>query len=404
MSKKIVTLFSQNTIVKAAKSENIYIINIILKEQMKMNTFHKAIKTANEYHVINDLKELDILMNSIINRHPDVDVIVSFTDTNNGIQKATEYSDKYLHNTKTFNAESLKIANNKFSTRKFLDTKKLNNINFKIGQNKYDISTFFKQYGKCVVKDITGQGSKNVYIIQSLEQINLIPDNFRNFLIEEFIEGIEFSVEGIISGGKYHQIGVTMKTLIGDNKNNHNPIVEKGHLFPADIKPNVESSIYRLLYEFFENSGIKNSIVHSEVIIKNEKVFLVETHLRAGGDYIPKLIEYSTEINIYKLFFKSLYESLTTEDFKKKKCSSSRVEYLIPKIGKIKDYQINFNEIDTPYITKNYLTLKENMDITAITESFDRTCGCLIITHDFNSEEIMKRCLNNINLNYYGDD
>lgn len=106
---------------------------------------------------------------------------------------------------------------------------------------------------------------------------------------KELHPGAEFSVEYVSFRGKHHPVGVTQKWL-GPN------FIEAGHLFPAEsfpahLRPVLERAVGRLLDEL----GVKYSVSHWEFIITpDNRIALVEGHLRAGGDRIMELVEQST--------------------------------------------------------------------------------------------------------------
>jgi|SRR6201996_5423602 len=101
--------------------------------------------------------------------------------------------------------------------------------------------------------------------------------------------GAEFSVEFVSFAKQHHFVGVTQKWT-GPN------FVEIGHLFPAKsfplaLRPTLETAIRALLDELAVNYAVS----HWEFIVTaDERIALVEAHLRPGGGRIMELVEGST--------------------------------------------------------------------------------------------------------------
>ncbi|MCU1264397.1 MAG: hypothetical protein JWM21_715, partial [Acidobacteria bacterium] len=89
--------------------------------------------------------------------------------------------------------------------------------------------------------------------------------------------------------GQHYPVGITQKWL-GPN------FIETGQLFPAEsfperLRPALEGAVEQLL----EQLGVRYCVSHWEFIITpDERIALVEGHLRPAGDRIMELVEYST--------------------------------------------------------------------------------------------------------------
>src|SRR5262245_36201509 len=114
-------------------------------------------------------------------------------------------------------------------------------------------------------------------------------------VIEEEIErsealhpGAEFSAEFVSHQGEHYPVGITQKWIGGN-------FIEAGHLFPAEsfpprLRPALEEAIHRLL----ERLGARYCVSHWEFIITpDERIALVEGHLRSAGGRIMELVEQS---------------------------------------------------------------------------------------------------------------
>ena len=100
-------------------------------------------------------------------------------------------------------------------------------------------------------------------------------------LIEQFIEGPEFSVEVIVWKGVPHVLAVT------DKKTTEAPyFVELGHsqpsLYPADIQRKLKDGAVAGCKAL----GLTNCAAHCELKVQNGEAYLMEIGARMGGDFI----------------------------------------------------------------------------------------------------------------------
>ncbi|MEU7885532.1 ATP-grasp domain-containing protein [Microbispora bryophytorum] len=108
------------------------------------------------------------------------------------------------------------------------------------------------------------------------------------FLVEEFVEGDEFSVEGVFLGGAPHVLAVTRKRLV-------NPplFVEAGHVLPAPLPEDVRALLERETVRALRALGLRFGVFHVELWHTAGGVVLGEVHVRNGGDWIHTLLGYA---------------------------------------------------------------------------------------------------------------
>ncbi len=113
-------------------------------------------------------------------------------------------------------------------------------------------------------------------------------------LIEQFIEGPEFSVEVIVWQGEPHVLAVT------DKKTTEAPyFVELGHnqpsVFPVDIQQKLKDGAIAGIKAL----GLSNCAAHCELKVQNGEAYLMEIGARMGGDFIStELTHLSTGIDM----------------------------------------------------------------------------------------------------------
>lgn len=106
-------------------------------------------------------------------------------------------------------------------------------------------------------------------------------------LIEQFIEGPEFSVEVIVWQGEPHVLAVT------DKKTTEAPyFVELGHNQPSVYPEVIQQKLKDGAIAGIRALGLSNCAAHCELKVQDEEVYLMEIGARMGGDFI------STELTL----------------------------------------------------------------------------------------------------------
>lgn len=110
-------------------------------------------------------------------------------------------------------------------------------------------------------------------------------------LVEEYVEGREFSVECISWQGKHAFLAITEKFTTGAPG-----FIETGHLEPARVSGEVLHNVQAIVFHALDTLGIKYGASHSEVKIDEGGVIkIIEIGSRMGGDYIGSdLVRLST--------------------------------------------------------------------------------------------------------------
>ncbi|MFT6835146.1 MAG: biotin carboxylase [Francisellaceae bacterium] len=148
-----------------------------------------------------------------------------------------------------------------------------------------------------IVKPIDRSGSRGitkVYDAQYLTQAILKAQKnsfIDTVLLEDYIDGREYSVEAISSDGKHQILQITEKFTTGSPN-----FIEIGHIAPARLLSEEKRLIFNVIYGSLNALGIKHGASHSEVKINSKgEVFIIEIGSRMGGDFIGSyLVESNT--------------------------------------------------------------------------------------------------------------
>ena len=200
-----------------------------------------------------------------------------------------------------------------------------------------------------------------------------------NVLVEEFIDGPEYSIESLHYKGKTHVLQFTQKQTTSFPYN-----VELGHIQPADLTDKQKEEIGEIINKIAAIFKFDNCASHTELKICSGKIVVIETSPRLGGDFITsKLVPLSTGINMEKLLIKiAVGEEVGEDDFVPgiKRCSAIRFFNLtegeiifIGDLGKIKKVA-GFKEYN--------FDLKKGDSINKITSSLNRYGWCILDASD----------------------
>lgn len=151
-----------------------------------------------------------------------------------------------------------------------------------------------------IVKPTDRSGSRGIYKLETPEGLKAaihtsISEGFeKKAVVEEFIEGDEYSVEGISFNGQHHILTMTQKFTTGAPH-----FIERGHLEPAPVSAEMYERVKQVVMHALDSLEIRNSASHSEIkITPDGEIYLIEIGGRMGGDCIGSdLVRYSTGID-----------------------------------------------------------------------------------------------------------
>ena len=148
-----------------------------------------------------------------------------------------------------------------------------------------------------IVKPTDRSGSRGITKVFNPSQIEdavhySTKDSFEKCaIIEEYIEGDEYSCECISYHGKHHFLAFTKKYTTGAPN-----FIETGHCEPSDIKQEIQEELKQNIFKALDALGVQNSASHTEFKIDKDGNFgIIEIGARMGGDCIGSdLVRIST--------------------------------------------------------------------------------------------------------------
>lgn len=157
--------------------------------------------------------------------------------------------------------------------------------------------------GKAILKPSRNSGSRGIAEIeQSLSYKEFVPlferskseSRDASVMVEQFVEGPEFSVEIIVSHGEVNVLQVT------DKKTTEAPyFVELGHSQPSQFPAEIVEKIKDAAVKGVKALQLNDCAAHAEVKVQDGKPYIMEIGARLGGDFIStELTHLSTGIDM----------------------------------------------------------------------------------------------------------
>lgn len=148
-----------------------------------------------------------------------------------------------------------------------------------------------------IVKPVDSGGSQGICKVEKADDLlssyQYAVDYSRSgkVIVEEFVDGREFSVEYISYQGHHYFLQITDKVTSGAPR-----FVEMQHHQPADIPSDVWNAIQTMVEKALSALKIENSASHTEIKLNSRgELYIIETGARMGGDYITSdLVRLST--------------------------------------------------------------------------------------------------------------
>lgn len=254
-------------------------------------------------------------------------------------------------------------------------------------------------YFPVICKPRDNSGSRGVKLCRDLIELQECIDEALQYskldtvLVEEFIEGREFSIESLHYDGKSEVIQFTEKKTTEFPYN-----VELGHKQPANLTEDQKQSIREIIAKIGIALKFKNCPSHTELKINDRGIFIIETSPRLGGDFITStLTPLSTGINLEDQLLHIALGNKVDIATGRMNRAAGVCFFSFPE-GVVESISLKISEVSSwPNISNFDLKLKVGDKINPITSSLNRY-GQFIVTGDTREEveELLLRYNNQI--------
>ena len=197
----------------------------------------------------------------------------------------------------------------------------------------------------------------------------------KSVLIEQFIEGPEFSIEIIVWNGIVNVLTVTDKKTTGAPH-----FVELGHNQPSCFSAEDVETLKMAAIAGVKALGVSNCACHAEAKLMDGKAYLMEIGARLGGDFIStELTHLSTGIDMVAAAINvalGIEPDLNPKEDPKGVC----IRYFCPKPGKLVSIS-NTEILNNPHVYLWKIYRKVGDIIPEVTSSLCRS-GHVIVTEE----------------------
>lgn len=159
---------------------------------------------------------------------------------------------------------------------------------------EYNDSLLAKFLFPIIVKPTDRSGSRSIMKLNSIEGVKeavaaACETSFEHrAIIEEYIDGDEYSMETITCEGEHHYLATTKKFTTGAPH-----FIETGHRQPSGLPDDINNRAKEMIFKALDALHIENSAGHSEFKVDEKgNIRIIEIGARMGGDCIGSDLVY----------------------------------------------------------------------------------------------------------------
>jgi biotin carboxylase len=273
----------------------------------------------------------------------------------------------------------------KSRVREVLDRHAIPSCRYRLAAGREEIAAAVEEIGPpCIVKPVDGEASAGVSRIDTPADVDAALTRLgpahagRPVLVEEFLTGQEYSVEGISTPSGHHIVAVTKKYT------DPATFVEQGHMVPAPLDTAAHQEIAAYTERVLDALGFHDCPSHTELVLTPAGPRLIETHNRIGGDNIMDLVHLATGVDMYDLVARqSLGEDVTPLLPHPIRATRTAVAWYAAPTGPASNVLLEVRNLDRvralPQVARAELLKPPGSRQTQVTQSTDRSAYVLTL-------------------------
>ncbi len=188
---------------------------------------------------------------------------------------------------------------------------------FELCSTPEDALPMLRQYGKIIIKPIDSQSSRGVYTIETEEELR---DKYQDtiswsnrrkvFLAEEYMDGDEFTIDGLVINGHHYPLCISVKEMYPQNPN-----ISRMQSYSYLSERYDYDRLRETNRHLIETMGLSMGLTHSEYKAHNGEFYLVEAGARGGGSNLSgKIVPFLSEIDNYDYLIREALGEDVDED------------------------------------------------------------------------------------------
>lgn len=277
---------------------------------------------------------------------------------------------------------------------------------YSICHTSNEAKDFVRKVGKSIIKPLDSQSSRGCHIIDNAEEVDAFFEDCiqysnwdRAIVIEEFIEGTEFTVDGIKTETEY------IVTAISEKEHyDYNPSVAKRLLFSQHNDKFDYEKLRNINAKIVNALELPFGLTHAEYKYRDGEYYLIEIAARGGGTRISSdIVPLVSGINSNEILLRTLLGE-KVEITRKKHHECAVLGFFDIEPGKIKAITGIEEALSFDGVTAICLEVSAGDRIEQAQDDRSR-CGYYILYADSISEleSLERRVLNTVKVDIEGE-
>lgn len=224
----------------------------------------------------------------------------------------------------------IKVSSNKYEMRKAFQKNNVSTPKFFEISKEDSIDILESIQYPIIVKPTDRSGSRGITKLDNPKELKCAIDQAIDFsfekkaIVEEYIEGDEYSMECISYNGVHKMLAVTKKFTTGAPH-----FIEKGHIEPSDLSEELIEKAKKEIFKALDALDIKMGASHPEFKVDRDgNIKIIEIGSRMGGDFIGSdLVRLSTGYDFVKMVIQTAFGKSPTIKIEKEPTNAA-VRYI----------------------------------------------------------------------------
>jgi biotin carboxylase len=266
---------------------------------------------------------------------------------------------------------TVRLLKDKWAMRQHLNSVSLSTVTAQVGYSEADLRCFAGRYGlPMIVKPVGGVGSLDVHCIRALDELDHTWRQIRErrlgcFLMEEFLDGREVSVEAFSFAGRHVVLAVTDKLTLPN-------FVEVGHSMPAQLADEVRAEVVSLVTRFLDTVDLRDGPSHTELKLTAHGPRVIESHNRIGGDKINEMVQIAYGVDMDTLALAWPFGLIEALDRPPVMVSGAAIRFFVPPPGAVREISGVEEVTQAPGLVELELLCRAGSRISPLRWSEDR--------------------------------